>query len=552
MKRLVKMPADAENKMTLKLESLADIHFNADIIENPIRTAHQPSLYSLMGIAVFILILAIINFINLSTAQSIQRAKEVGLRKVLGSNRLSLVFQFLTETFLLTFISVMLALFLVKPVLLVFQSFIPTGVVFHLFEPATLAFLALVTLFTAVFAGVYPAIVLSSYLPAISLKGLGAQKGGKKWLLRKGLIVFQFTVSLIFIIGGLVIADQLRYTREKDLGFTTDAIINIEPPGKIDVFTQRIKQIPGVEMVASQWLSPMHENARGMKLKFKSTDQKDFWVTQVVGNENYIPLYEIKLLAGRNLMPADSVKEFVINENLSRLMGHNRPEESLGKILYWNDQPYPVVGVAADFHTSSLHDPIAPLCIINRPDREWGMAIKLNSKGKQAGIIKSALVDIKKAWKHLYPAQTFTYHFYDESIAMLYEKDQQAATLMNVSMGIAIFISCIGLFGLTLYAAEKRAKEISIRKILGASVANISTLLSKDFVVLVIIALVIASPIAWYFAHQWLQGFAYHISIPVWVFVVTGAGALLITLLTVSYQSLRAALVNPVKSLKSE
>jgi ABC-type antimicrobial peptide transport system permease subunit len=554
---LVKMHADQQTKLALWLEPLSNIHFNADVIENPIRTAHMPTLYSLMAIALFILMLAIINFINLSTAQSIQRAKEVGVRKVLGSSRWGLTLQFLTETLLLTLISVSLAVAFVKPVLAAFRSFIPTGVSFHFFDPLTIIFLMLLIIIVSVLAGLYPAKVLSSYMPVQSLKGAGTQRGGEAWLLRKSLIVFQFSVSLVFIISSMVIASQLRYTREKYPGFATDAIVTAETPrgegfAKVARVAQKIRQIPGVNQVALQWVSPMTDNARGMKLKFKSTDQKDFWVTQVAGNEDFIPLYKIKLLAGRNLLKSDSVNEFVINESLSRVMGHKKPAESLGAILYWNDKPYPVVGVVADFHTSSLHDPITPLCIINRPDRESALAIRLASIGKQSATIQHTFSQIEKVWKQVYPATPFNYRFYDESLALLYEKDRQTATLMNTSMAITIFISCIGLFGLALFTAKKRAKEISIRKILGASNINIINMLSRDSVELVIIALFIASPIAWYFMNKWLQGFTYRVHISGWVFILAGMTAILIALLTVSAQAVKAAIVNPVKNLRSE
>ena len=557
MAELVKTHADPNVKLALWLEPISAIHFNGDVIENTIRTAHLPTLYSLMGIALFILILGIINFINLSTAQSIQRAKEVGVRKVLGSNRRSLVFQFLTESFLMVLFSVLLAIVLVRPALIGFRSFIPNGVFFHLFETSTILFLIIVIVFTTLFAGLYPAKVLSSYPPAINLKGSATERGSEKWLFRKSLIVFQFAVSLVFIIGSMVIGKQLSYTREKDLGFNADAIITIETSrgdslSKIGLLAQKIREIPGINKVALQWLSPMTENSRGMKLKFKSSDLKDFGVTQVDGNEDYIPLYQIKLLAGRNLRKSDSVNELVINEKLSELMGNKSPEDAIGKTLYWNDKPYPVVGVAADFHTKSLHDPITPLCIINRPDRESSLAIKLASKGSGAAVIKSTLSQIEKAWKEIYPSKDFNYRFYDQSLALLYEKDQQMATLVNTSMAISIFISCMGLFGLALFTVKKRAKEISIRKILGASIGNIATMLSWDFIVLIIIALLIASPVAWYFMNQWLQGFAYRIDMSAWIFIFAGLTAILIALVTVSFQSIKAAIANPVKSLRSE
>ena len=554
---LVKQHAASDVHLALWLEPLSDMHFKADVIENAFRTADKTTLYSLMIIALFILILAIINFINLSTAQSVQRAKEVGVRKVLGSSRTSLVFQFLSETFVLTLIAVSLAVFMVKPVLAVFHSFIPIGIKFNLLNPSTIIFLLIVTLVTSLLAGLYPAKILSSHLPVISLKGLGAHAGSEKWLLRKGLIVFQFTVSLIFIIGSIVIADQLRYTREKNPGFNSDAIIIVPTPGsdsisKISVFANEVKKISTVSSVALQWLPPMTDNARSMALKFKRADEKEIRVGQVAGDENFIPLYHIKLLAGRNLVHADSVKEYVINESFLKFMGYKNPQNAIGKMLYWNDEPHPVVGVVADFHIASFHDPITPICIINRPGREKSIAIKLATKGEHANVLKSTLSEVEKTWKQLYPDGTFKYEFYDESLAMLYQKDQQTAMLVNTALAITIFISCIGLFGLVLFASEKRAKEISIRKILGAGVGSIVMLLSKDFVIMVIIALLIASPVAWYFMNQWLQTFAYRINISGWAFLLAGLSAIIVALITITYQTIKAAVANPVKSLRME
>ena len=552
---LIKRHVDPKVKLSPWLEPLSALHFNADVIENPIRTAHLPTLYGLMGIAVFILILAVINFINLSTAQSIRRAKEVGVRKVLGSSRAGLIYQFLIETLLLTLFAVVLAVVLVNPVIAVLHAFIPPGLTFVLFNTSTIIFLLLVTLLTSLLAGAYPAKVLSSYLPVVSLKGAATHKRYEKWLLRKGLIVFQFAVSLIFIIGTIIIAKQFNYIKNKDLGFKADAVITVETPrgdslSKIRVTANRIRQLSGVNNVALAWATP--GDARGMRIKFNSNDAREIAVGQVDGDEQLIPLYHIKLLAGRNLAHSDSVNEFVINENLSRLMGFKIPDQAIGKTIYWFNKPYPIVGVVADFHSSSLHTPIVPLCIINRVEREGTITIKLAVSGRHPENLTATLSQIQKIWKSVYPAGIFDYKFYDELLARAYQKDQQTATLMNIATGITIFISCMGLFGLILFTAEKRAREISIRKVLGASATNIATMLSKDFVQLVIIALLVASPIAWFAMNKWLQGFAYRVSMNLWVFILAGASAIFIALITIGFQSVKAALANPVRSLKSE
>ena len=280
---------------------------------------------------------------------------------------------------------------------------------------------------TGVVAGLYPARVLSNYKPALSLKGSGAQKGGGKWYLRKSLIVFQFAVSLVFIIGSIVIGDQLRFVRHKDLGYRTDAIVLVGTPdgdslGKVKVAAERLRQLAGVSAVAMQWLPPVDRSPRVMGIKFSSGDQKLIRAGQVDGDESLLPLYHIHLLAGRNLAPSDSVREFVINATCSRIMGCRRPEEAIGRTIFWNDRPYPVVGVVADFHGRSLHDPIGPLCIINRVEREDNLAIGLASKGQDVPAVKVLLERIEQTWKTVYPAGVFQFRFFDESIALLYER----------------------------------------------------------------------------------------------------------------------------------
>ncbi|MBS1606852.1 MAG: ABC transporter permease [Bacteroidetes bacterium] len=539
-------------KLTLWLQPLSAIHFDADVVENPVHTAHMPTLYGLLIIAFFILLLAIINFINLSTAQSLRRAKEIGIRKVLGSTRTSLHLQLLLETAMITGFSILIAAAAVNPTLRLFHSFIPAGLKADLLAPPTLAFLLGILLITTLLAGFYPARVLSSYTPALSLKGGTEQKGGEQWLFRKGLIVFQFTVSLVFIITSFVIADQLRFARSINPGFTSDAILTVDVPrgdsaGKIKVLANQFRQLPGVDQTALQWVTPMTDNTRGMTLKTSPADPKPIGVTQVVGDEHFIPLYHITLIAGKNIAPADSVRELVINETLSRLLGDKTPDASLGRILYWNDRPYPVTGVVADFHTRSMHDPILPTCIINRPDRQGTVAVRLATNNPA-----TILAEMAAAWQKLYPGHTFAYRFFDESLDRLYEKDRQTATLVNTSMAITILISCIGLFGLALFTAEKKAKEISIRKVLGASVSNIILLLCKSFLGLVILAFLIAVPLAWYFCASWLDNFAYHIGLGPWPFLAAGASAVAIGLMTVAYQSIRAAKINPIKDLKTE
>jgi ABC-type lipoprotein release transport system permease subunit len=554
--RLIERDKDPGVNLVLRLESLAAVHFDAGIIENPIRTAHLPTLYGLMVMAAAMLVLAVINFINLSTAYSLQRTREVGLRKILGGGRAGLVSQFLVESFLLVLFATGIAVALVNVVLGAFRSFIPEGVHFHIGDWSTVGFLLALISATVLLAGWYPARVASAALPVLRLRGGNGERGSEKWVLRRALIVLQFSISLVFIIGSLVISKQLRFTQHKDLGFTSHAIVNIDiPPDsliKLKTLQQMVLGLTGVENATKQWVSPMTDNTRGMKLKFASGDVKDFWVVQVAGDEHFIPMYGIKLLAGTNLFAADSVHELVINEALARKMGYRRPGQALGKMLYWNDRPYPVVGVVADFHTQSLHGPINPTCIINRGDREFKLAVRLSTAGGDASAVAAALERIERAWKKEYPGQVWGYRFYDETLGKLYEQDRRTAILVNVAVGLTVFISGIGLFGLALFMAQRRAKEISIRKVLGATAGNLLMLLCGEIVKLVLIALLIAAPLAYYLVSRWLRGFAYHIDVGPGVFLLAGLVAVGIALSTVSVQAVRAATANPIKQLRED
>jgi hypothetical protein len=271
------------------------------------------------------------------------------------------------------------------------------------------------------------------------------------------------------------------------------------------------------------------------------------------GNEDYIPFYKMKLVAGRNMFHSDSLREFIVNQTFASRIGFADPRQAIGKQIVWFDgKTYPIVGVIADFHENSFHEPMKPVVIAHMPELEKGIGFRLSTRGKEVAEAKTILAQIEKEWKKVYPENDFNFHFLNESITWLYQQETKTAWLMNVVMFITIFISCMGLFGLALFTAEQRTKEIGIRKVLGATVTNIVTLLSKDFVLLVLISLVIASPVAWYFMNRWLEDFAFRIHIGWWVFILAGCIAMLTALCTVSFQALKAAMANPVKSLRTE
>ncbi len=541
---------DGKSTIELKLQPLTNIHFNPDYVESP---SLMSTLYVLIGLALFILILAAINFINLSTAQAVRRAKEIGIRKVLGSFRIGLVVQFLIETLTLTSSALGIALLSVNPILSLFSSFIPNGVKFNPFSTPTLAFLLGITFVTALLAGLYPAKVISSYLPTLTLKGNGIQKGGEKWFLRKGLIIFQFSISLFFITGTVVINNQLHYIRSKDKGFITKDIFTFRtkwgtPIDRTKILAEKIKQINGVNNIAIQSMPPMGFAGWISSLTFKGNEEVKTNVSIKPGDSNFIPFYDIQLLAGRNIFESDTLKELVINSSYLRTLGFMKPEEAIGQFLYFNDRPYPIVGVVENFHERSFHDPIGPCAIGNFRFPGHGIAVKLASPNNQSEI----LGQVEKLFKETYPDEPFYSRFIDDEIGSMHERDQKIGTLANVSMIITIFISCMGIFGLAMFTSEMKTKEIGIRKVLGASVKEIVVLLSKEFIVLIVLAILIASPVSWYVLNKWLLEFAYRVDITVWVYVISGLAALSLGLLTISFRTVASALTNPVNSLRSE
>ena len=543
----------------LYLQPLSDVHYTPDFhltdSGDDFPKVYRPLLYALTGVAVFILVLAVINFINLSTAQSLQRVKEVGIRKVMGSSRKGLIFQFLTETLLLTIVAVIISALLVRPALWLFRGYIPQGVSFPL-DGGNILFLLGITVFTTLMAGFYPARLLSSYLPVLSLKGaldkIGAGGGG----LRKALIVFQFTISLVFIIACLVIGQQVRYMRNADKGFSSDAIVTVNSwrakPESMRLFAQNVQHLAGVRQAILQGNAPMGFAHSGSSFVYKGKTLKDLSVMVQPADAAFIPFYQLKLLAGRNILPGDSVREGVINETYARTLGFDQPADAVGQLLYRDSVAYTITGVVADFHQTSFHETIKPEMIMQEPGQMRSIAIKLVTQGRSGNEGKTVIAAMETEWKKIFPKTPFNYSFLNESITWLYTDETNTAWLMQVAMAITILISCMGLFGLALFTAGRRRKEIGIRKVLGASISNITLLLSRDFVLLVLLALLIAAPIGWYFADTWLADFAYRQPMNGWLLAEAGLAAIALALLTVGFQALRAARANPVDTLRSE
>lgn len=546
-------------KVQLKLQPLTDIHFNATYPDAYSRKAHLPTLYVLMGIAAFILIIAAINYINLSIAQSVERSKEVGIRKVLGTNKTRLILQFLSETAVITFAAILVSIGLLRPAFSMFQDYLPANMPLQLLSPVTLLFFLGILIVTTLLAGLYPAHLLSSGQPVLSLKGRTPADGGKGYL-RKGLIIFQFTISLVFIIGAIGVGKQIHYLLNKEMGFNKDAVINISIPAEHNdlntkkVFTQKVRQLSGIAGASLHRETPAANRHGNTSIKQFASGATEITAAFEYCDENYLPLYDIKILEGRNIHPSDTLKEFLINAVCAKELGFADPRDAVGKLVQVgiSGKTGPIVGVINDFHAKSLHETIQSFFITTNVKGSRNISVKLLTAGKQTHDFRRALANIEAIWHQLYPDTPFKFSFFDQTIASFYEAEQKTARLINIAMSIAIFISCIGLYGITAYVIRQRRREIGIRKVLGASTHGIIMMLYKDFLNPVLIAILAASPIAWYCMHQWLENFPYRTHINWVVYAAAGLCAILIAIFTVSFQAMKVATANPVKSLRTD
>ncbi len=533
-------------KFSMVLQPLGDVHFNEGYDNDGIRKANQPALYGLIAATVFILLLAIANFINLSTAQSLQQTKDIGIRRILGATRFRLILRSLTETAILSTLSAIIALALVRPVLAHFRDYRPEGLPFNPFTRANFLFAGGSIIVTTFLAGLYPAISLVRQASARTPQA----QDTRRFTLRRVLIVFQFSISLLFIMACLVVGRQINYMLDTDMGFNSTAVVTVPgfnaPPQQLRLFARQALGIPGVQKSIVEGHPPAGSPVIQFPMKLDNRADNGLSVNLQAGDQQFIPFYQMNLVAGRNLSSGDSLREFIINETYSKALGFSKPADALGHFLTWQGQTHPIVGVVADFHTASLHTPIPALAIARLSDRDNSVGLRITLSDRQT------LPGLEALWKNLFHDQPFTFTFLDDSIARLYKKDQQLSRLVRISTAVTIFVSCIGLLGLILFTVERKKKEISIRKVLGAGVTDIVFLLNKEFMVLVGVALAIASPIAFLGLHHWLESFAYRIAISWWVFVLAGLIALAISLLTISLRVIRAALLNPTDNLRSE
>ncbi|RAJ03884.1 putative ABC transport system permease protein [Chitinophaga skermanii] len=502
-------------------------------------------------VAIVIILIACINYVNLSTARASQRTSEVGLRKVVGATRFQLFGQFMGESTILFVVSIILALVAVPLMLPYYNTLTQKSLTFSLFNMQMLWVVVSVILFTILIAGIYPASLLSSFSPLKALRGSKGTVGSNNASFRKILVVVQFFISTVLIIATLVIAFQMKYIHSKELGFDKSNTITFGGGAlggeKATITKNEIAAIPGVMAVAAanQNIMTIGHTTGDTDWEGRGPDES-MMVHPFVVDENVIPMMGVKMIAGRNFMPGlGDTTGYILNETALRLLGYEG--DPIGRYFSLWEQKGTIIGIVKDFHMSSLHAKIEPVVFTINPNRLYYYHVKI-TPGKEKQVIEG----LEKIYKRGNPDYPFEYKFMDEQYNNMYQAEQRTGWLFNYFAGIAIFLSCLGLFGLVTFSTAQRFKEIGIRKALGASVGNIVTLLSKDFLKLVIISIVIAVPAAYYFMNIWLQEFAYHISLQAWMFIVAGAVAIAIALFTISFQSIKAALVNPVKSLRSE
>jgi len=502
-------------------------------------------------VAVFILLIACINFMNLTTARSVKRAKEIGVRKVVGAVRSVLIKQFISESLLLTSMAVIVSLFILVALLPMFNQITQKQIELPFYDFQFWLKLLVITIITGVVSGSYPALFLSSFNPVKVLKGTLKLDSGTT-LFRKGLVVFQFVLSIVLIIGTIIISRQVSYIQSINLGFDRENMIYVPLEGdlskKYEVFKDEVLKMPGIQLVTQSTGQPTQISSSTIGVEWDGKiPNTTISFTNIAVGYDFIKTIKLKMKEGRDFEKsfATDSSAYLVNETAVKRLGYTNP---IGKSLTMWGVKGKIIGVVKDFHFSSLHDQIKPLIIRNGVNADYGFAVVRTMPGKT----KEALASLETVAKQLNPNFQFTYTFSDDAYNQLYNNEQIVSKLSDGFAFLAIFISCLGLLGLAMFTAEQRLKEIGIRKVLGASVGSLFGLLSSEFLVLVIIALLIATPVAWYGMNKWLQNFAYHTPVQWWVFALSGGLIILIALVTVSFQAAKAALVNPIKSLRSE
>ena len=543
------------------LQPLSGIHLDPTNLEAQMKPGgNRTTVYILISVAILILLIACINFMNLATARSAERAKEVGIRKVMGSFKQQLIAQFLTESFVLSAVGVALAVIILYFILPYFNNLTEKQLTIP-FDLTSLFVLIALTIFVGLLAGIYPSFILSSFNPVVVMKGnfTGHSKG--KWI-RNGLVIFQFWISIMLMIGTMVIQNQMKFISEKSLGFDREQVLVVEKgfnldPQRMTTLIEEIKRLSEVESAAGSFAIPSHEGDF-FGIQFQPEGSSEILTTKtMIIADGLGETLGMELLEGRwfSKETKDSLS-IMLNESAVKVMGLENPigrklidmqERPEGNISV----PYVITGIVKDFNFISLREKVTPLVI--QSNEGFGGGNQYVLARIKAGQITSAIQAIEAKWKQLVPEQSFKFSFLDQNINEQYKGEQQSGKLFAIFSGLAIFVSCIGLFALSAYITNLRTREIGVRKVLGASVQSVVVLLSMDFTKMILLSFAMAVPVAWYvMEHWWLENFAYRINISVWIFLISGAMAFLIAWLTVSYQSIKAAIADPVKSLRGE
>ena len=541
----------------LIVHPLKEMHFDDRFGNYNGRVFGRDLITALLLISVFVLIIACVNFINLATAQAVNRSREVGVRKVLGSNRGQLAIQFLSETFLITLFALLIAIGIAAVVLPFLNELLQIKVRLNFREnPVLIAYVVLVAILVTVLSGLYPAMILSRFNPITALKSKVSAKMIGGISLRRSLVVLQFAISQVLIIGTLIVVNQMDYFRNASLGFTKDEILTVPVPRdsisntKVDYVRNQLIQYSGIQQVSFSYASPSDDGNWNSDFKFnKSTKSTEFSANLKWADTNFFKIYDLQFVAGRPYKQTDTVREFVVNETLVRKLGIRNPQDALGKQMdFWDGSiTAPIVGVIKDFHVYSLRDPLSPVAL-----GSWKALYQtLNVKIKPDNA-KATLAFIENLWNQTYPDYVYEHQFLDDKLNNFYRQENQLSQLYKIFAGIAIFISCLGLYGLISFMAVQRTKEVGIRKVLGASVAKILFLFSKEFMLLIAIAFAVAAPISYYIMNKWLQDYTFRIKLGVQFFAFAVLISIVIAWITVGYRAIRAALANPVKSLRTE
>jgi putative ABC transport system permease protein len=538
-------------------QPLSEIHYDDRFGNYRGHTFSHDLITALSLIGLFLLLIACVNFINLATAQAVNRSKEVGVRKVLGSNRSQLAFQFLGETALITVAATIIAVVIAASTLPFLNKLLEVKMSMNfIFNPLLILFVVIVAILVTFLSGLYPAIILSGFNPITALKTRITSKMIGGISLRRALVVLQFAIAQLLIIGMLIVVSQMNFFRNASLGFDKAAIINVPFPGdsisKIKVDYVRNQLLANTDIVSASFSfgSPSSESNWNSDFKFDhSTKTTNFSANLKWADPDYFKTYKLQFVAGRPYFSSDTVREFVVNETLLRKLGVRNPQDAIGKeINFWDGNKVAnIVGVIRDFNSYSLREPMAAVVLSTWKDVYQTINIKI-----KPGAEKAILPFVEKLWNESFPDYVYEYHFLDETIANFYRQENQLSMLYKIFAAIAIFISCLGLYGLVSFMAVQRTKEVGIRKVLGATAQHIVYLLSKEFTLLIIIAFIISAPVAYYIMHKWLQNYTYRIPLTASIFLLAIVSSIIIAWITVGQRAIKAAIANPVKSLRTE